>query len=119
MTGYAAIQLIDTVRKTARKIGLKVVKDGNYNEHVVALVPSTKESLPIYFRDAAMFVGSIEECMVWLRGVMWARSYDAMIKLSTDDERKKKEKGVIQRQMLQILKDGKKAAGMKCQTSYS
>jgi len=47
--------------------------------------------LPIYSRDAELFIGSIERLEDWLAGVQWARDYDMMLKVSDDKKRTRAE----------------------------
>jgi len=71
--------------------------------------------LPIYSRDAELFIGSIERLEDWLAGVQWARDYDMMLKVSDDKKRdraevKERERIALRRkreeqaQMLRVLR---------------
>jgi hypothetical protein len=60
--------------------------------------------LPIYNRDAELFVGSLEGLETWLHGVRWAREYDMMLKLSDDKKQKTKEDHERGRQLIAKLK---------------
>ena len=73
----------------------------------VALKPKDADSLPIYSRDAEVFVGSLTDLQYWLRGVEWAREYDRMIKISDDKKRVRKEQDERNRQMVKLLKSEK------------
>jgi len=57
----------------------------------VALKPKDADAVPIYSRDAELFVGTLEQLDVWLRGVEWARSYDKMLQIVDDKKRAKAE----------------------------
>ena len=70
----------------------------------VALKPKDADSLPIYSRDAEVFVGSLTDLQYWLRGVEWAREYDRMIKISDDKKRARKEQDLRNRQLVKTLK---------------
>lgn len=70
----------------------------------VAVMPED-DALPIYSRDAELFIGTLEELEVWLRGVDWARSYDAMLKISNPTRREQKEDLIRQQQTVSMLKD--------------
>jgi elongation factor P--beta-lysine ligase len=61
--------------------------------------------LPVYARDAQVFVGTIEQLEVWLRGVEWARQYDMLLRVSDDKKRKRKEQDERNRQLVQRLKN--------------
>jgi hypothetical protein len=60
--------------------------------------------LPIYSRDAAFFVGTLEEADKFMQGILWARDYDVMLKISYDTKRKRKEQDVRNRQLVNALK---------------
>ena len=74
-------------------------------------MPKDHESLPIYSRDAQVFVGSLEALETWLNGVEWARNYDMMCKISDDDKRAKAEQKERNRQLMRTLKEGKRVEG--------
>lgn len=78
---------------------------GNGIPDMVAIRPKDQNSLPIYRRDAELFVGTLEQLEVWLRGVEWARQYDTMLKVSDDKKRKRKEQDELNRQLVLRLKD--------------
>jgi len=64
--------------------------------------------LPIYCRDAELFVGTLEGAEYWMRGVEWARDYDRMVvDKKLDDKRKRKEQDERNRQLVLILKNQK------------
>jgi len=75
-------------------------------------VPKNHEALPIYSRDAELFVGSIERLEDWINGVRWARQYDMMLKLSDDDKRVKAEQKEKNRQLMRTLKEGRRVEGI-------
>jgi hypothetical protein len=56
-----------------------------------------------------VFVGTIEELEMWLRGLQWARNYDRMLfGLRHDKNRERKEQDERNRQLVAILKTGVK-----------
>jgi hypothetical protein len=72
------------------------------------LIPKDSEVLPIYCRDAQLFVGTLESAASWMQGVLWARDYDSMvIDKKLDDKRKRKEQDERNRQLVRILKNEK------------
>ena len=77
------------------------IEDGD----TVALKPKDADSLPIYSRDAEVFVGSLTDLQSWLRGVAWARDYDRMIKVSDIKKRARKEQDLRNRQLVKTLKE--------------
>lgn len=105
MTGYAEIQKIDRMRRDIDELGL-VFTNAKFRDanHVIALCPKNDGSLPVYSRDAEIFVGSLEELDVWLRGVEWARTYDRLLKVSDDTKRAKKEQDYRNRELADLLR---------------
>jgi hypothetical protein len=69
----------------------------DFNDRV-AIKPKDADSLPLYTRDAELFVGTLEQLRVWIQGVQWARDYDRMLKISDDKARTKKEDAERSRQ---------------------
>ena len=110
MSGYSHIQKLRRLEREVDELGLVFAnpKNGYYQDHfgdVVALVPKDQNSLPIYSRDAEIFLGTLEDLEIWLRGVEWSRKYDQMIKVSDDKKRQRKEQDVRNKQLVQRLKD--------------
>ena len=107
MAGWNTIERIRRLEDRVTKIGFKFNKskhsDFTDDHGALSLVPLDSMALPIYTRDAELFVGSIERLEDWLAGVQWAREYDRMLKLSDDVKRAKKEDDVRARAMLKIL----------------
>ena len=110
MAGWNQIQQVRKLEERADKLGLKFTAyrhDDRYGENV-ALVPKDSDALPIYSRDAVMFVGSLEGAAYWMQGVMWAREYDRMnTDRNLDKKRERKEQDERNKQMVKILKEEK------------
>jgi hypothetical protein len=70
-------------------------------------VPKDSDALPIYNREAELYVGTLEGLETWLHGVRWAREYDMMLKLSDEKKRARKEQDERNRILLKTLKDSK------------
>jgi hypothetical protein len=107
MAGYRQILEIRRLETRIAKLGFMFchsrshgIEDGD----TVALKPKDADSLPIYNRDAEVFVGSLTDLQYWLRGVEWAREYDRMIKVSDDKKRARKEQDLRNRQLVKTLK---------------
>jgi hypothetical protein len=64
--------------------------------------------LPIYSRDAELFVGSLERLEDWLAGVHWAREYDMMLRLSDEKKRTAAEQKEKNRILMRTLKEGRR-----------
>jgi hypothetical protein len=69
------------------------------------------DGLPHYSRDTYFFSGSIEAIDYWLQGLVWARTYDQIIKLSDPKKRTAKEQLERNKQLMRTIKTGKLATG--------
>ena len=116
MSGWNTIQRIRNIEEKIDKIGFKFSKskhsDWSEDHGALSLVPKDHEALPIYSRDAELFVGSLERLEDWLAGVRWAREYDSMLKLSDESKRAKAEQKERNRQLMRTLKEGKRIEGV-------
>jgi hypothetical protein len=109
MAGWNTIQTIRKLEERAELLGMRFTAykhDDLYGENV-ALVPLDQESLPIYSRDATLFAGSLEAADKFMQGVIWARDYDRMLKVSDVAKRERKEQDERNKQMVQLLKSEK------------
>ena len=110
MSSWNTIKTIRRLEERADKLGLKFAPckhDDSFGANV-ALIPKDSEVLPIYCRDAELFVGTLEGAEYWMRGVEWARDYDRMVvDKKLDDKRKRKEQDERNRQLVLILKNQK------------
>ena len=110
MSGWDQIQQVRKLEERADKLGLKFTAyrhDDRYGDNV-ALVPKDSDALPIFSRDAEMFVGSLEGAGYWMQGVMWAREYDRLaVDRNLDKKRERKEQDERNMQLAKILKEEK------------
>jgi len=117
MAGWNTIQRIRNLEEKIDLLGFKFAKSkhGDWTDAhgALSLVPKDSDSLPIYSRDAELFVGSLERLEDWLAGVRWAREYDMMLRLSDDKKRKRKEQDERNRILLKTIKDSKIPEGVK------
>jgi hypothetical protein len=117
MAGWNTIERIRRVEEQVDKLGFKFSKskhsDWTEDHGALSLVPKDQEALPIYSRDAELFVGSLERLEDWMAGVRWAREYDMMLRLSDDDKRAKAEQKERNRQLMRTLKEGKRVEGIE------
>ena len=116
MSGWNTIQRIRNIEEKIDKLGFKFSKskhsDWSEDHGALSLVPKDADALPIYSRDAELFVGSLERLEDWLAGVRWAREYDMMLKLSDDNKRQAAEQKEKNRQLMRTLKEGKRVEGL-------
>jgi len=96
MSGYNSVLSLRRLEADADKLGFMLCAprhgwgSDDFNDRV-AIKPKDADSLPIYTRDAELFVGTLEQLRVWMQGVQWAREYDMMLKLSDEKKRAVKE----------------------------
>lgn len=115
MSGWNTIQRVKRIEEEIDKLGFKFAKskhtDWSDDHGALSLLPKDHEALPMYTRDAELFVGSLERLEDWINGVRWAREYDRMLKISDDDKRVKAEQKERNRQLMRTLKEGKRVEG--------
>ena len=116
MSGWETIRRIKRMEEAVDKLGFKFSKpkhgDWEQIERSISLVPKDADSLPMYSRDAELYLGSLEQLETWIHGVEWARNYDRMCKISDDDKRNKAEQKERNRQLMRTLKEGKRIEGI-------
>jgi len=112
MSGWNTIQRIKRVEQVVDELGFKFSKskhsDWTEDHGALSLVPKDHEALPIYSRDAELFVGSLERLEDWLAGVHWAREYDMMLRLSDEKKRTAAEQKEKNRILMRTLKEGRR-----------
>ena len=111
MAGWNTIERIRRIEKQIDELGFKFAKSEHgawTDDHgALSLVPKDATALPIYNRSAELFVGSLERLEYWLAGVRWARDYDAMLRVSDDNKRARKEQDVRNKSLLTQIKEAK------------
>ena len=116
MSGWNTIQRLARIEEQIDKLGFKFSKpkhgDWDQMERSLSLVPKDADSLPIYSRDAELYVGSLEQLETWLHGVEWARNYDMMLILTDEKKRTAAEQKERNRQLMRMIKEGKRVEGV-------
>jgi len=111
MSGWNTIQRIKRIEEAIDKLGFKFSKsqhsDWTDDHGALSLIPKDQDALPIFSRDAELFVGSLERLEDWLSGVKWARDYDAMLRVSDDAKRARKEQDWRNKSLLTQIKESK------------
>jgi hypothetical protein len=111
MAGWSTIQRVRRLEAAVDNLGFKFKQpkhgDWERQEQSLSLVPKDADSLPIYSRDAELFVGTLEGLETWLQGVRWAREYDMVLRLSDEKKRARKEQDERNRILLKTIKDSK------------
>jgi hypothetical protein len=117
MSGWNTIERIRRIEKQIDALGFKFSKSKHSawsDDHgALSLVPKDPDALPIYSREAELFIGSVERLEDWLAGVRWAREYDMMLKLGDDKKRAAAEQKERNRQLMRVLKDGRRVDGVE------
>jgi hypothetical protein len=115
MSGWNTIERIRRLEEQIDKLGFKFAKskhsDWSDDHGALSLKPKDPNALPIYSRDAELYVGSVEGLETWLAGVRWAREYDMMLKLSDDKKRTQAEQKEKNRILMRMIKEGKRIEG--------
>ena len=110
MAGYNLIQKIRRLEKECDRLGFMLCHARHYHNEfgdVVALKPKDQDSLPVYSRDAELFIGTIDALEQWLLGVEWARKYDNMLFGNRHQSNREKREQIYKNEVL--IKTLKKA----------
>jgi hypothetical protein len=117
MTGWETIEQIKRVEQAVDLLGFKFAKSKHTawtDQHgALSLKPKDPDALPIYSRDAELFIGTVERLEDWLAGVKWARDYDMMLRLSDEKKRNNAEQKERNRQLMKTIKEGKQHQGVE------
>jgi hypothetical protein len=115
MSGWNTIQRIRRMEEEIDKLGFKFKQpkhgDWERQEQSISLVPKDATVLPIYSRDAELFVGSLETLETWLHGVRWAREYDMMLRLSDEKKRSTAEQKERNKNLMRTINESKLVTG--------
>ena len=110
MSGYQSILTMRRLESEVDALGLMLSNPRHGSAHdpeyrdCVAVKPKDDHSLPIYARDAELFVGTLKDLDQWLRGVKWARDYDRMLfGRRHEANRERREQDERNRQLMAIL----------------
>ena len=117
MSGWETIEQIKRVEQAVDELGFKFAKSRHSewtdNHGALSLKPKDPDALPIYSRDAELFIGTVERLEDWLAGVQWAREYDRMLKLSDEKKRNNAEQKERNRQLLRTIKESRRVEGVE------
>jgi len=116
MAGWNTIEQIRNVEKQIDELGFRFAKskhsDWSDDHGALSLKPKDPNALPIYSRDAELFIGTVERLEDWLAGVRWAREYDMLLRLSDEKKRSAAEQKERNRQLMRMIKEGKRVEGV-------
>ena len=116
--GWNDVQRVKRVEAQAEALGMKFTSssvghswvDIGSGPETICLRPKD-DCLPHYHRDARLFTGTVEQIEEWLRGIVWAREYDSMLKLTNSKKRIAKEDNERQKHLMKTIKTGKLVTG--------
>ena len=103
MSGYSTYTRFQRIEAQAKQLGFRLdnPKHGHWggsgDTDQVALFPD-EEALPIFSRDAEIFVGTFGQVETFLTGWVRAQQYDAILGTVDDKRRKKYEDRELARQ---------------------
>ena len=103
IAGFRDIYRLRLLEDKLKDFGLKLVSPRYQGDaDKIALIPIDQE-LPVYSRNAEIFVGSFDEIENWFCGVLWCSSYYQMLKLVTPEKIARKEQDERNRQLVRSL----------------
>jgi hypothetical protein len=106
--GYNTIRKLERIKEECAKMGLRIGNPkGGWNRDygdVLAVLPAN-DALPIYSRDAELFIGNLDELSRWLQGAQWMHDYYMMLRLVDEKKVQKKEDDVRHDQLVRKLKN--------------
>jgi len=112
-TNWNTVQKIKRIEAMANKMGFEFSSgrdrylDGGDSIYLVPL----GDALPHYRRGAEVFSGSVEDIGTWLEGLLWARNYDEMLRVSNEKKRTEREQAERNKQLMKTIKSGKLVEG--------
>lgn len=108
MSGYNFVLQLRRFEKEIDRLGFRMAypKTGSREYDCISLMPKDEDSLPVYSRDAELFVGTIAQAEEWIRGIEWARTYDTLLKISDSKKREKHEQSVRNRKLVNTIAGG-------------
>jgi hypothetical protein len=95
---------IKKIEETANKLGFFFKEDSYGRGRDVFVLAVNSDVLPAYRHGSEMFFGSVEEIESFLSGITWARQYDLLVGLKTDQRREKAEKRLRNEQLIHMIK---------------
>lgn len=110
MAGYTLIRRIRILEEKCDELGFLICHAREFQTEfgdILAIKPKD-DCLPVYSRDAEVFVGTISDLERFIQGIEWARKYDSMMfGRSHDLKRARKEQDIRNKQLVDILKGEK------------
>lgn len=112
MSGWHTYTRFQRIEAQAKQLGFRLGKPGKGYSHrdygdMISLYPDG-QALPIYSRDAELFIGTFDQIEDFLMGWAKAQQYDHLLRLTDDKKRKKYEDKEVERQRLAKEREEKK-----------
>lgn len=111
MTGYRTYTRYQRIEAQANMLGFRLGNPKNSwasdTPDEITLYPN-ENALPIFSRDADIYTGTFSEVEIFLNGWIRAQQYDAMLRMTSDDRRKKYEDKERERQRLEKEREEKR-----------
>jgi hypothetical protein len=110
MSGFQAVIELHKLEERIDRLGFRMgfPKHVGYSSQFgdqVALFPK-EDALPIYSRDAELYIGTLEGARIWLDGFEKAREYDHMLMGKTHEtKRERKEQDYRNAQLLKKIQE--------------
>lgn len=104
--GYHFLQRVEKFKYRANLLGLQIAKPthlyGAPDSDRFALIP-LDDHLPIFCRDAEIFIGNLDQAEEWIAGYEWARNYFFMIKATNPQKIQRCEQNIRNADLLTKL----------------
>lgn len=106
--GYGTLLKYKRAEELANSLGFIFVyaKYRNGDEDLIGLQPKD-DMLPIYARDAQLFVGDLHQVISFLQGIEFHFNYLRMLKITTKEKIEIKEDHVRQQHLIDVIKGEK------------
>ena len=103
--GMRTYRRIKECEEKANHLGLEFEASFNFRDRDIFLLITNGEKLPAYRPGAELFRGNLDEVESFLYGIEWARSYDRMLGLKTDQRREKAEQRLRNEALVNMIKE--------------
>ncbi len=114
MSGYNTLLKIRDLEHRLDVLGMMMCQARHYYRDfgdLIAVRPRDSDCLPIYSRDAELFVGTLEALEYWIQGIEWSREYDTMLfgrrHISNRERREQQHRN---KQLISLLKQSPETA---------
>lgn len=102
--GYFEIQKLRRVEEKCKNLGMRLANPKHRGGDAIAIVPLDESALPVYSRDAELFIGHLDDIESWLAGVEWSTNYYRLLRVTTGKNVQRKEQDFRNRNLIETLK---------------